>query len=215
MTMLDPVILGIDLSGPASEDQTAVVSARMTTDGLEFVAEHSGEDVKILSTVRRFLETSAVVVGIDAPFSYQPGGGQRARDADLRRRLIAAGLPPGSVMAPTFQRMAWLTLRGMGLARVLREAGCAVVEVHPGGCLALRGAPVADVRGFREKDDCRPRLLKWIETAGLSNLCIAGGCSSHTVAACAAVIAAHGWHTGSTAWLAEAEPPWHPFDFAC
>lgn len=209
------IVIGVDLSGPGSEQDTAVVSAKATGDRLEFLREHPGTDFEILALVRSLARSSPLVVGIDAPLSYQPGGGQRARDADLRRHIVAAGLHPGSVMAPTFQRMAWLTLRGIGLAQVLRQEGCAVVEVHPGGCLALRGAPIPDVRGFTDDVGCRPRLLQWLATAGLLSLNIAHNCSSHSVAACAAALAAHGWRRGSAGWLARAEPPWHPYDFAC
>jgi len=207
--------IGIDLSGPGSEQETAVISATAAGDYLRFLAEHPGTDFAIHDLVQEQCRHSLVIVGIDAPLSYQPGGGQRARDADLRRRITAVGLHPGSVMAPTFQRMAWLTLRGIGLAHILRMQGCAVVEVHPGGCLALRGAPIADVRGFRDGTDCRLRLLKWLASAGFLDLNLPETCSSHLVAACAATLAAHGWRRSSTAWLARAEPPWHPYDFAC
>lgn len=37
MKMLTPLILGVDLSGPANEGETAVVSVRMTPQGLEFL----------------------------------------------------------------------------------------------------------------------------------------------------------------------------------
>lgn len=208
-------IVGIDLSGPANEKDTAVVSAVVRSNRLASVAEHGGTDSQILDLIRKLGASSSVVVGIDAPLSYQPGGGQRARDADLRRRLTAAGLHPGSVMAPTFQRMAWLTLRGIGLAHVLRETGCAVIEVHPAGAMVLRGAPVDDVRSFKDDSASRSHLLAWLATAGFSDISIASDCSSHTVAACAAVLAAHSWHCSNTVWLARAELPWHPFDFAC
>lgn len=206
-------IIGIDLSGPASEKETAVVLAVATGERLDFLGEHPGTDLEILALVRSL--AGLVVVGVDAPLSYQPGGGQRARDADLRRHLITAGLHPGSVMSPTFQRMAWLTLRGMGLAQVLRQEGCAVVEAHPSGSLALRGAPIADVRNFKDDCSCRLRLLQWLTTTGFTNLNISNHCSSHLVAASAAALAAHSWRRGTAAWLYPADPPWHPYDFVC
>jgi uncharacterized protein len=206
-------IIGIDLSGPGSEKETAVITATANGNRLEFLGEHPGKDIDILALVRSL--PRPVVVGLDAPLSYQPGGGQRARDADLRRHLIAAGLHPGSVMAPTFQRMAWLTLRGIGLAQVLRQEGCAVVEAHPSGCLALRGAPIPDVRNFKDDGLCRPRLLQWLATLGFASLHISDNCSSHSVAACAATLAAHNWRRGTPAWITPADPPWHPYDFVC
>ena len=42
-----------------------------------------------------------------------------------------------------------------------------------------------------------------------------GLCSSHFVAACAAALAAWHWQKGTSSWLAKAQLPWHPFDFAC
>ncbi|HUE97557.1 MAG TPA: DUF429 domain-containing protein [Longimicrobiaceae bacterium] len=208
-------VVGIDLSGPASEQNTAVVSAVLHGERLRGVRQHPGTDLAIRDLVRSLMERSEVIVAIDAPLSYQPGGGQRARDAELRGELIAAGLRSGSVMAPTFHRMAWLTLRGMGLARTLTGLGCSVVEVHPGGCLALRGAPVDDVRGYSRDPECRSRLAAWLAARGFSEVLDGEPCSSHLVAACAAVLAARGWSGGNTVWQAAAEPPWHPFDFVC
>jgi predicted nuclease with RNAse H fold len=211
--MQHETIIGVDLSGPGTERDTGVVSAVATGDRLEFVGEHLGSDDAILGLVRSV--GRPIVVGVDAPLSYQPGGGQRDRDAELRQHLIKAGLPAGSVMAPTFQRMAWLTLRGIGLAQVLRQEGCAVVEVHPSGCMALRKAPIADVRNFKADARCRQHLLTWLASVGFEKLEVADGCSSHVVAACAAALAAFGWRRGASAWRAGAEPPWHPYDFAC
>lgn len=208
-------IIGIDLSGPASEGKTAVVSAVASNNQAEFSADHGGSNHEILELVTSLNKKSTVIVGIDAPLSYQPGGGQRERDADLRRELMRLGLPSGSVMAPTFRRMAWLTLRGIGLAHALRGVGCHVVEVHPSGALALHGAPIVEVRGYRDDPPCRRSLLAWLRTAGLRNLRIDHDCSSHYVAACAAVLAAHAWWTDSSKWCSPAEPPWHPYDFAC
>lgn len=208
-------VVGIDLSGPASEQNTGVVVASTEQDYLRFRGEHSGTDRDIRSLVESLLRESRVMVGIDTPLSYQPGGGQRDRDAALRRKLIAAGLHPGSVMPPTLHRMVYLTLRGVVLSRDLANAGCDVVEVHPGGTLALRGAPIADVRDYSKVDECRGRLLDWFEGAGLRGVAMADPVSSHGVAACAAALAAWGWERGETAWIAAAELPSHPFDFVC
>lgn len=211
--MKGAAVVGIDLSGPASEHNTGVVFASIEQDHLQFREEGSGTDRDIRSLVESLLRDSRVIVGIDAPLSYQPGGGQRDRDAALRRELIAAGLRPGAVMPPTLHRMVYLTLRGVVLSRDLADAGCDVVEVHPGGTLALRGAPIADVRDYSKVDECRGRLLDRFEGAGLEGVTMADPVSSHGVAACAAALAAWGWTRGETAWRADAEPPSHPFDF--
>ena len=41
------------------------------------------------------------------------------------------------------------------------------VEVHPGACLALRGAPVAQIRRMRTDELARRELLRWLEGQGL------------------------------------------------
>jgi len=37
----------------------------------------------------------------------------------------------------------------------------------------------------------------------------------HTVAACAAALAAWDWSRGKGRWVHPADPPAHPYDFAC
>ncbi len=165
------------------------------------------------------LSKGAAVFGLDAPLSYNPGGGDRRADAELRKRIVAAGLHPGSVMVPTMTRMAYLTLRGISVARMLqaidRRGPCSVVEVHPGGAMALRGAPAADVRQFKTKAESRDRLLAWLERQGLQGASICPGPTEHFVAACASALAAWHWHRGQSVWLAPAQPPIHPFDYCC
>ncbi len=174
-------------------------------------------DVAILDLVMRLSQAAPVVVGLDAPLSYQPGGGLRQRDRSLRERIVERGMRHGSVMPPTFNRMAYVTLRGLGLSRLLTTLDplrVRVVEVHPGAALCLRGAPLDSVRAFKKKSEHRPILLDWLKRQGVRSL-PDGEPSDHFVAACGAALAAWDFSRGRSVWLAEPEPPFHPFAFAC
>ena len=69
----------------------------------------------------------------------------RTGDSALQKELIAAGMHPGSVVAPTMNWMCYLTLRGITVARMLTALDAKnpmdVVEVYPGGVMVLSGAP--------------------------------------------------------------------------
>lgn len=129
-------IVGIDLSGPSNTADTSLVVFRAEDERLLLREALSGAgDKSIYEAVSRLCTQDAVAIGIDAPLSYNPGGGDRPCDSDLRRRCIEAGMHPGSVMAPTMTRMAYLTLRGISVARSLEsipKAPPRIVEVHPG-----------------------------------------------------------------------------------
>jgi len=217
--MPSPCILGVDLAGPAGAANTAVALFLEDGDRLEFQPRAcDGSDAHIFELVSELSKGHPVVIGLDAPLSYGPGGGQRPADAALRRRLTDLGMPPGSVMAPTAPRMAYLTLRGVVLARAISsletDFSVDVAEVHPSACMALRGAPVAPIRGFAASVRARVELLEWLSTQGLRGV-PTQAVTGHFVAACAATLAAWHWFRGRPAWLAAAEPPWHPYDFAC
>ena len=128
-------IVGIDLAGPSNTLETAVVLFRSDDTGLEYVRDCEGTDAGIRDLVAREAARRRVVVGLDSPLSYEAGGGDRARDSALRKVVIKAGLHPGSVMPPTIFRMAYLTLRGLAVARFLEMPNVHVVEVHPGALL--------------------------------------------------------------------------------
>jgi len=156
---------------------------------------------------------------LDAPLSYGLDGKSRPADSDLRARVQKLGLPPGSVMAPTAPRMAYLTLRGVSVARALGFLGSphdlSIVEVHPGAALALGGAPVESIRTFREDLAARDDLLRWLAAQGLEGIGWEVVTTDHSVAACAAAWAAWLWRRGESNWIVPADPPHHPFDFAC
>jgi predicted nuclease with RNAse H fold len=213
-------VIGVDLSGPANPDSTAMAVFRVERDILEYDSLiASASDAALYEEIRRKLAIDDVCVGLDAPLSYGITGGQRESDAALRARTIEAGLPPGSVMAPTAPRMVYLTLRGLAVARGSQLLGgpgeVRVVETHPGAAMALAGAPIDAVRGFRENLENRRHLLQWLTDQGLRGIGRHLVTSDHSVAACAAAWATWRWSRGESTWLYPAEPPHHPFDFAC
>lgn len=210
--------VGIDLSGPSNARGSCAVVLECDGDSAVFAEQIPvAGDVEILALVTRLALEAPVVVGLDAPLSYQPGGGLRARDRSLRERIVERGMRHGSVMPPTFNRMAYVTLRGLGLSRLLTTLDplqVRVIEVHPGAAFCLRGAPLDSVRGFKKRAEHRPALLEWLATQSVRSLPTAEP-SDHFVAACGAALAAWDWSRGRSVWLAPPEPPFHPFAFAC
>jgi predicted nuclease with RNAse H fold len=211
-------IVGIDLSGPANAADTVAVVLEVHRPRAVYLKQVAGaDDESILRLIMAEAARPKVVVGLDAPLSYEPGGGLRERDRDLRRLLVARGMRGGSIMPPTLNRMAYLTLRGMAVARFLTCPGwpnVRVVEVHPGAAFCLHGAPVESVREFKREPRHRRMLLTWLASQGFEGLPEQEP-SDHLVAACGAALAAWRWSRGQEAWCAYPEPPLHPFAFAC
>ena len=120
-------------------------------------------------------------------------------------------------MAPTMTRMAYLTLRGISVARLLLAAceGIKIVEVHPVAAMALRGAPINDVIELKNCAKSRRNLLAWLSLQGLKNIADIENPNDDYVAACACALSAWKWNQKKTAWLYPAEQPVHPFDYAC
>ena len=213
------VIVGIDLSGPSNFTDAALVAFAAEGLHLNYLESVCGaDDQRLFDVVSTFSDGDGAIVGIDAPLSYNPGGGDRPGDRVLRGLVIDAGLEPGSVMPPTMTRMAYLTLRGVCVARALERIGPTrprVVEVHPGASLALHGAPIAAVRTFKREVEARHHLLKWFMAQGLVAIPTADDPTAHFVAACACAMAAWKWASNGSLWCHRAAPPLHPYDFAC
>lgn len=210
-------VVGIDLSGPSNVADT-VATVGVIKPGQLIVKEYREglSDEAILNLVGELVAGGDVAVGLDAPLSYNPGGGLRPSDRSLRVETMAAGMHTGSVMPPTFNRMAYLTLRGITVARILNDIfmqKVRMVEVHPGAALALRGAPIEAVRRFKKEPAARMELLEWLEANGLVGA-LTDAPSDHYVAACAAAYATWKWRVDEPAWVRRAEPPRHPFDFS-
>lgn len=210
-------MIGIDLAGPANAKDTAAACFRVEADQLSFISGGLGfTDEAVCDLVKTQADASDLIVGLDAPLSYQPGGGDRLGDTALRKKLIATGLHPGTVMPPTMTRMVYLTLRGMTIARTARLVAPEgqIVEVHPGGAMALRGAPVDAVRTFKRCAASRRMLVQWLASQGLKGV-PEHDVSDHEIAAYGCALAAWQWHRGTPVWLTPADRPVHPFDFAC
>lgn len=210
--------LGIDLSGPSNTKDTVAVSFVPDGDGLKCSNVLVGaDDSAILCLADRLSSRGTFAVGLDAPLSYNPGGGDRPADRELRRTLVSAGLKSGTIMPPTMTRMAYLSLRGISVARMLSTSfqDVFVAEVHPAGAMALRGAPVEDVRNLKTDENARQRLLQWITGLGIRGVDKAKRPSDHYVAACAAVLGIWQLARGKPSWHYPSATPFHPFDYAC
>ena len=232
--------IGVDLSGPTNTADTAgfcfrsasgvapVRRGRASRGGasppngfasasLECVGGGVGlADAEILALVAAVPAERGLIVALDAPLSYNPGGGDRPADRELRARLVRAGLRAGSVMAPTTTRMAYLTLRGISVAHAILRArpDAVVVETHPAGAMVLRGAPAEQVAEMKRSPSAREALVKWLGSRGLPGPPDVGG-SDHGVAALACVLAARELERGRVVFDARADPPHHPFRFVC
>jgi len=90
-----------------------------------------------------------------------------------------------------------------------------IVEVHPGAAMALRGAPIDDVRTYKTDSGAQQQLLGWLFSQGMICKQLHQNPEDHAVAACAAALAAWKWDRGETRWVEPAAPPHHPYDFAC
>lgn len=213
------LILGIDLSGPGNSADTVCTLFEQRDKALQLIdCREAATDAAIIDLVAGLPREKTCFVGLDAPLSYNPGGGDRPADKALRKALMAVGLPAGSVMPPTLTRMVYLTLRGVTVARLISETGggcMRLAEVHPAAALALGGAPVEAVRFFKADATARRMLLGWLAEQGLRGVDAAAEPSDHYVASCACALAAWKWARNDSAWRWPAEPPHHPYDFVC
>lgn len=212
-------IIGIDLSGPRNFADTCLVSFEKHGEGIQLVEVREGaDDHQILAAITSLSPKERIVIGIDAPLSYNSTGGDRRSDSELRRLVHERGGRVG-IMPPTMIRMVYLTLRGVVLTRLLEslkpEYDLKIVEVHPGACMLLGGADASYVSKFKSDADARLQLLNWLETKSLKGISREESVSDHYVAACAAALGAWQWSLGKSVWRFPADLPHHPYDFAC
>lgn len=203
-------LIGIDLAGPTNRDDTALSAWRVHDGSAQCLEIDTGfDDRRLVDHVRSW--SDAPVVGLDAPLSYEPGGGDRMADRALRAAVERFD-PRPSIMTPTMTRMAYLTLRGLAVARLIltERPRARIVETHPGAHLVLSGADAKDVGALKRDADARRRLVDWLASKAMES--IEGRVlDDHQVASIAAARAAWRWSTGESAWHMPADPPLHPF----
>jgi uncharacterized protein len=212
-------VVGIDLSGPRNVADTCLVCFEERGEEIHLLDACEGaDDDRILQVITGFNQEERIVIGIDAPLSYNPNGGDRPADGELRRLVRERSARVG-IMPPTMIRMVYLTLRGMHLTRLLETLKphyrLEIVEVHPGASMLLRGADVDLVHQFKREPSARGPLLAWLETQGLTGVSRLNDGSDHYVAACGAALAAWQWALEKSIWRFIKALPYHHYDFAC
>ncbi|WP_260631697.1 DUF429 domain-containing protein [Neobacillus niacini] len=136
-------VIGIDLSGPSNHKDTVMEVFEKQDGELTFdnLRRNIG-DFEIIEEIHAQSQLDEVVIGMDAPLSYQDGGGDRLGDKQLRQFIVSIGMKSGSIMPPTFNRMVYLTLRGIKLTREIENLTSknpiSIVEVHPGAVIGSR-----------------------------------------------------------------------------
>jgi predicted nuclease with RNAse H fold len=114
--------------------------------------------------VKKTLQTTPLLVAIDAPLYLPPGRktiedrtGPHLRESD--RALLKIGI---KIFPATLGPMRKLTTRGINLRGIFEVAGLTVVEAYPGGA--------QDVLGIPRKQHGLNKLLAGLETLGLKGL---------------------------------------------
>ncbi|WP_087974982.1 DUF429 domain-containing protein [Oceanobacillus rekensis] len=218
------IVIGIDLSGPSNHKDTVLAIFEVQNGNLRFIKSMSNvSDKDILEVVSVQSQGDEVVIGIDAPLSYEDGGGDRESDRNLRKFIVQNGMKSGSIMPPTLNRMVYLTLRGIKLSREITTQASlhpiSIVEVHPGAVIGSRLSSVemSHVLAYKQDVEVRKVLLNWLEQQQLIGIPEAVADQSHSIDACAAALGA--WHWRDTKftpkWISPAKPPLHPFDYCC
>jgi uncharacterized protein len=217
-------VIGIDLSGPSNHKDTVLSVFEKEGNQLKFVKWISNiSDQAILNEILLQSQHGEVVIGIDAPLSYEDGGGDRQGDRELRKFIVGLGMKPGSIMPPTLNRMVYLTLRGIKLTREIENIRTpnpvSIVEVHPGAVMGSRLSKNDFEFVLNYKQDLLSRLFiwDWLGQQDLVGLPILSGEPSHWIDACAAALGAWHWkdHSLKPSWLFKAVPLLHPYDYCC
>jgi uncharacterized protein len=111
-------VIGIDLSGPSNHKDTVLSLFEKQGRELKFLKLMSDvSDFEILEEIQAQSKKDEVIIVMDAPLSYEDGGGDRPGDKLLRQFIISLGMKSGSIMPPTFNRMVYLTREGLAYKR--------------------------------------------------------------------------------------------------
>jgi uncharacterized protein len=217
-------IIGIDLSGPSNHKDTVMAVFEKAGNQLKCIKLVSSiSDLEILNEISKQSQTSEVVIGVDAPLSYEDGGGDRKGDQLLRQYIISLGMKSGSIMPPTFNRMVYLTLRGIKLSREIANLQTphpiSLVEVHPGAVIGSRLAKedFEYVLEYKQKLSSRSYLKEWFKSQNVMMIPDQVAQESHMIDACAAALGAWHWKDPLLVpkWLMPAVHPLHPYDYCC
>lgn len=217
-------VIGIDLSGPRNHKDTVLTIFKQEGKHLQLEKwANNLSDQDILKEVYEQSQLDEVVIGIDAPLSYEDGGGDRKSDRELRKFIVNLGMRSGSIMPPTLNRMVYLTLRGIKLSREIENINAAypisLVEVHPGAIIGSRifKQNIEYVLAYKQEQSARSFIRNWLTEQGLTQLPIEMEVESHSIDACAAALGAWHWKDPSfnAKWIYPACPPLHPYDYCC
>ncbi|TDL75777.1 DUF429 domain-containing protein [Rhodococcus qingshengii] len=217
-------VIGIDLSGPSNHKDTVLSLFEKQDRELKFLKLMSDvSDFEILEEIQTQSKKDEVIIGMDAPLSYEDGGGDRQGDKLLRQFIISLGMKSGSIMPPTLNRMVYLTLRGIKLTREIENMKTfnpiSIVEVHPGAAIGSR-LPQEDfpyVLKYKQDLSSRCFIRNWLGEQQLTQLPKSIVEESHIIDACAAALSAWHWRDPlfKPKWLLPANPPLHPYDYCC
>ncbi len=139
-------------------------------------------------------------VFIDAPLSYSENGGCRNSDNDLRTRLKAGGFSKIAVMVPTFNRMIYLTARGIRLTRLLSLIkNCRIVETHPGAWLVLSGYDYELIQRIKKDSSAIQSLTNAMSSKGYEFIDLPQ--NDHELMSVACALAGHAYLSGNQSWL--------------
>ncbi|WP_246942923.1 DUF429 domain-containing protein [Bacillus pinisoli] len=219
-------VVGIDLSGPSNHKDTVLTVFEQKESHLHFIKWKSNvSDQEILTEIYEQGQLDEVVIGIDAPLSYEDGGGDREGDRLLRKFIVSLGMKPGSIMPPTLNKMVYLTLRGIKLSREIESLNTtypiSIVEVHPGAVIGSRLLKQELEYALNYKHEqaklAREFIRDWLAEQELRQLPIEIDAKSHSIDACAAALGAWHWKDLSykPKWIYPAHPPLHPYDYCC
>ncbi|WP_321277390.1 DUF429 domain-containing protein [Thiomicrorhabdus indica] len=141
------IFIGIDLSGPSNTSDTALCCY----DGHQVSVISDLNDAQIVEFLQKIDAKTKVLLAIDAPLSYNEGGGYRDIDTALRQKLNQKGFSQLGVMPPTLTKMVYLTMRGMRLRELcVQFSNIQIFETHPGGSLALDGINYESIKRIKK-----------------------------------------------------------------
>ncbi|MBN2647186.1 MAG: DUF429 domain-containing protein [Thiotrichales bacterium] len=192
-----PIFIGIDLSGPANCQDTSLCSF----DGDDLKIYRACDDAWLQNHLNELHSMNRpIFLAIDAPLSYQPGGGYRDVDRALRQLLNEKGYSKIGVMSPTFNRMVYLTLRAFRLKEICTYyPNIKLFETHPGAALAIFGADYKELLTIKSCFEKGTQLIKPLldELAFSTEFQVE---SDHDVMAISAMLSAYRYANQSSLW---------------